>query len=87
MTTRTTRDRLPQPPGICDDCYCDQTHHPLDAGHVIYYCSHHDCLALPKQGGEGWLVETNVDSAEWKRRAHVAERTLDLIAGARKKMN
>ena len=87
MTTRTTRSQLPRPPGICDECYCDQTHHPLDAGQGVYYCSHNDVLAICKADFSGWFSESGVNRAEWKRRAEAAATTVDLLAAAAKKMN
>ena len=81
MTTK-----LPPPPGICEECYEHQTFHSLDQGEQVYYCSHHDTLAISKNSLDGWLVETGVSPDDWIRRADVAERTLDLLgAGLKKK--
>ena len=72
-------DKLPPPPGICDECFCHQSHHSLDTGGDIYFCAHNNCLAIPKSDLSGWIIETGIDSSEWLRRADVAERTLDLL--------
>ena len=81
MTTK-----LPQPPGICDDCYANQMFHSADQGGDAYYCDHNKCLALPKNDFSGWLCETGIDRAEWQRRAEAAASTLDLLAAQAKKM-
>ena len=83
----TTRHQLPQPPGICDDCYANQTFHPADQGGDAYYCDHNKCLALPKSDFSGWLCETGIDRAEWKRRAEAAATTLAVLTAQAKKMN
>ena len=80
MTTK-----LPQPPGICDQCYCDQTHHPLDTGQGVYYCGHNDTLAIVKTNLSGWIVESGVKVEEWIRRRDNAEATLDLLGAGLKK--
>ena len=87
MTTRTTRDRLPRPPGICEACFSDQAFHSLDQGGDAFYCGHNQCLALPKSDFSGWIVESGVSSGEWDRRTQAASTTLDLLAAAAKKMN
>lgn len=87
MTRRATRDRLPQPPGICNDCYANQTFHPADQGEGCYYCSHNGVLAICKADLSGWICESGIDRAEWQRRAEGAAVTVELLAAAAKKMN
>ena len=87
MTRRTTRDRLPQPPGICVECFTNQRFNPADQGGDAFYCDHNQCLALPKSDFSGWIVESGIDRAEWQRRVEGAAVSVGLLAAAAKKMN
>ena len=82
MTTK-----LPQPPGICDDCYANQTFHPADAGRGVYHCHHNDALAMLKADATGWIIETGIDREEYIRRAEAAATTLELLTARANKMN
>ena len=84
--TETIRD-LSKPPGICNVCWSDQTHHSLDAGRECFHCHHQDTLAMPKADYSGWIIETGVEREEYIRRAEAAATTLDLLAAAAKKIN
>ena len=82
MTTK-----LSPPPGICEQCFTNQTHHRLDTEQGIYYCAHNKCLALPKSDLTGWICETGIDRAEWQRKAEAAATTLEVLTAQAKKMN
>ncbi len=84
--TQTIRD-LAKPPGICNVCFSDQNHHPLDTGRECFHCHHQDTLAMPKADYSGWLIETGVEREEYIRRADAAATTLDLLAAVAKKLN
>ena len=87
MTTRTTRDRLPQPPGICTECWSFQTHYSADEERGVYHCHHNDALAMPKADATGWIIETGIDREEYIRRAEAAATTLELLTARANKMN
>lgn len=86
MTIVTVRD-LGKPPGICNVCWSDQTHHPADEGRGVYHCHHNDALAMPKADYLGWIIETGIDREEYIRRAEAAATTLELLTAKTSRMN
>ena len=81
-------DKLGRPPGICDDCYTNQQHHPLDTGHGVFYCKHTQTIAMLKQNGTGFLLETGISEAEHTRRIESAAVTIEMMqAPANKSVN
>ena len=86
MTALKARE-LGKPPGICNVCWSDQTHHPADDGRGVYHCHHNDALAMPKADYSGWIVETGIDRDEYIRRAEEAATTLELLTANAGKMN
>jgi len=80
-------NKLGQPPGICDQCYANQTFCPADVGREAYYCCHNEVLAFPRPDGKGWICESGVSETEWNQRAESAARTLEVLAARANKMN
>ena len=44
------RQKLGQPPGICDECWNNQQFHTSDEYHECFYCSKCKAMALPRPG-------------------------------------
>lgn len=86
MTEASVRD-LGRPPGICDNCWTMQQHHPRDVFAQCFHCHHTDTLALPKADLSGWFCETGVDAAELARRQEVASTMETAIVAEQKRMN
>ena len=69
------RQKLGQPPGICDDCWNNQTHNPSDEHREACHCHHNNAMAMPNAAGTGWCIFTNVSRAEYLARADRAALT------------
>ena len=80
-------NKLERPPGICDECYANQTFHPADVGREAYYCRHNGVLAFPRPDFKGWFSESGVSEAEHNQRFESAARTLEVLAARANKMN
>ena len=78
---------LGKPPGICNVCWSDQTHHPADEGRDAYHCRHNDVLAVPKADFTGWICESGVTQQQYAFRAEATVTTLELLAAEKNKMN
>ena len=50
-----SRQRLPDPRGLCADCLKDRPDH-CD----YWFCKHNLCLAIPNYTRDGWTVSTNI---------------------------
>ena len=86
MTVLKAR-KLGKPPGICNVCWSDQTHHSLDTGGECFHCHHQDTLAMAKVDYSGWIIETGVSREEYVRTAESVATTLELLAAKASKMN
>ena len=80
------RQKLGQPPGVCADCWKNQTHNPSDEHREAYHCHHNNAMAMPNAAGTGWCIFTGVSREEYRARAESAATTVDLLAAAAKKM-
>ena len=87
MTKMSYAQDLGQPPGICDICFEQQTHHALDVGGHAFHCHHNDTQAIAKADCSGWLVEQGVSRAEYQRRAEAAVQALAIIDNRKASLN
>ena len=85
----TTTAKAIQPPfGICEACLQSQKFHALDVGHGVFYCKHTQTIAMAKQDGTGFLLETGISEAEHTRRIESAAVTIEMMqAPANKSFN
>ena len=70
------RQKLGQPPGICDKCWNNnQQFHISDKNHECFYCSKFKAMAMPNAAGTGWCIFTGVSREEYLARADRAALT------------
>ena len=69
------RQKLGQPPGICDECWHNQRFHTSDEYHECFYCSKFKAMALPSADGFGWVIFTGISRSQYLARADRAALT------------